>query len=499
MLTARTQTADRVEGLDAGADDYLPKPFELDELLARIRALLRRAPAAEARPGATRRGDLRLDPATRRVFRGEEEVELTRTEFDLLELLMRNAGIVLTHEIDLRADLGLRLRAGVQEPRGLHQLPAPQGGRGPLGGPDPHGPRRGLHDPRVMSLRTRLVLAFVVLTTVATVAVGAWSYAATVDRLYAEIDRSLADIAAIAQDRGRGHRTATWTRARAAPGHRARTCSSRRSSTAPGAAVRSEAGLVIPVEDADRADRDGRRPDGHAARDVVLDEGRYRLLTVALDPGAGAVQVARSLAEQDRVADSLRFGIAVAVLVVGILAALAGWLLARQLTRSARAPGAGDRRGHRDRRPGGARPGRGIGRDRRAGRRRSRGCSAPCGAPARHSNGSSRTPAMSCGRRSPACGPTSASCGATRTSPRRTARGLLDDLDAEARELTVLVNELVDLAAERRDDEPVEEVVLGELVERAATRARRRSGREIVVTTDGRGGHGPARPRWNAP
>jgi two-component system response regulator MprA len=99
MLTARTQTTERVEGLDAGADDYLPKPFELDELLARIRALLRRAPAVETGPEPLVVADLRLDPGTRRVFRGPEEVELTRTEFDLLELLMRNAGIVLTHEV----------------------------------------------------------------------------------------------------------------------------------------------------------------------------------------------------------------------------------------------------------------------------------------------------------------------------------------------------------------------------------------------------------------
>jgi two-component system, OmpR family, response regulator MprA len=99
MLTALTQTADRVEGLDAGADDYLPKPFELDELLARIRALLRRTPALETGREPLAVADLRLEPGTRRVFRGGDEVELTRTEFDLLELLMRNAGIVLTHEV----------------------------------------------------------------------------------------------------------------------------------------------------------------------------------------------------------------------------------------------------------------------------------------------------------------------------------------------------------------------------------------------------------------
>lgn len=97
MLTARTETSDRVAGLDAGADDYLPKPFDPEELLARVRALLRRSrPEGVARPSpALQVADLRLDPAARRVWRGEREIELSRTEFDLLELLMFNAGIVL--------------------------------------------------------------------------------------------------------------------------------------------------------------------------------------------------------------------------------------------------------------------------------------------------------------------------------------------------------------------------------------------------------------------
>jgi two-component system, OmpR family, response regulator MprA len=95
MLTAKVDTPDRVAGLDAGADDYLVKPFEVDELLARLRALLRRVePAGD---GALLVDDVRLDPAARRVWRHGGEVELSRTEFDLLELLMRNAGIVLDH------------------------------------------------------------------------------------------------------------------------------------------------------------------------------------------------------------------------------------------------------------------------------------------------------------------------------------------------------------------------------------------------------------------
>ncbi|WP_433800767.1 response regulator transcription factor [Actinomycetospora sp. CA-084318] len=101
MLTARQETADRVAGLDAGADDYLPKPFELDELLARLRALLRRASfattgEAEER-GALRVGALLVDPAARRAWWADEELALSKTEFDLLELLVRNEGIVLDH------------------------------------------------------------------------------------------------------------------------------------------------------------------------------------------------------------------------------------------------------------------------------------------------------------------------------------------------------------------------------------------------------------------
>jgi two-component system response regulator MprA len=101
MLTARVETQDRVAGLDAGADDYLPKPFELDELLARLRALLRRAAPVVDADGRTEEAlhvaALRLDPAARRVWWAEEELQLSKTEFDLLELLVRNAGIVLDH------------------------------------------------------------------------------------------------------------------------------------------------------------------------------------------------------------------------------------------------------------------------------------------------------------------------------------------------------------------------------------------------------------------
>jgi two-component system, OmpR family, response regulator MprA len=96
MLTARDGTADRVTGLDAGADDYLVKPFEHDELLARIRALLRRRPAPS--PGASGFADLRLDPVTREVRRGSRDIELTALEFELLHHFLRHPRRVFTRQ-----------------------------------------------------------------------------------------------------------------------------------------------------------------------------------------------------------------------------------------------------------------------------------------------------------------------------------------------------------------------------------------------------------------
>jgi two-component system response regulator MprA len=97
VLTARDTVSERVSGLDAGADDYLPKPFALEELLARLRALLRRTGPEDGGDGAVMTfADLTLDPSTRDVHRGDRLISLTRTEFSLLEMLIANPRRVLT-------------------------------------------------------------------------------------------------------------------------------------------------------------------------------------------------------------------------------------------------------------------------------------------------------------------------------------------------------------------------------------------------------------------
>jgi two-component system, OmpR family, response regulator len=139
MLTARDSIEDRVAGLDTGADDYLVKPFAFAELLARLRALVRRG--EPERPSVLEAGDLRLDPATRNVQRGKTEIQLSAKEFALLETFMRRAGEVVSryqlieHAWDFAYEnhsniidvYVRRLRAKIDEPFGRHSLETVRG------------------------------------------------------------------------------------------------------------------------------------------------------------------------------------------------------------------------------------------------------------------------------------------------------------------------------------------------------------------------------------
>jgi two-component system OmpR family response regulator len=139
MLTARDEVGDRVRGLDAGADDYVVKPFSLLELAARLRALARRDD--RARPTVLSEGDLKLDPATRRAWRGDTELALSPKEFSLLELFLRHAGAVLTRSqiIDAAWDFAYEgtsnvvdqyvtyLRRKVDVPFGRHDIETVRG------------------------------------------------------------------------------------------------------------------------------------------------------------------------------------------------------------------------------------------------------------------------------------------------------------------------------------------------------------------------------------
>ena len=191
MLTARTEVESRVAGLDAGADDYLAKPFALEELLARLRALLRRV--SRGAEEILRFADLELDPNTREVRRGGEAIELTRTEFNLLELFLRNPRQVLTRSVIFErvwgydfgfASNSLDVYIGYLRRKTEAGRPAAS---------DPDGARRRLCAARAVTFRTRLALAAAVAVALAVVLASVIVFVVVRSELRAELDDALRD------------------------------------------------------------------------------------------------------------------------------------------------------------------------------------------------------------------------------------------------------------------------------------------------------------------
>ena len=195
MLTARDAVQDRVEGLDAGADDYLLKPFSFSELLARLRALVRRAPAE--RPTLLEVGDLRLDPAARRAWRGETELELSVKEFALLEVFMRRPGEALSRLQLLEAawDMAFESRSNLIDVyvRYLREkIDRPFGLR--LDRDDPRDrlpPARGRRRVSRLPIRVRLTLPFAVGMAVVLAAAGFFIYVRVGGALLDSVDQRL--------------------------------------------------------------------------------------------------------------------------------------------------------------------------------------------------------------------------------------------------------------------------------------------------------------------
>jgi len=361
-----------------------------------------------------------------------------------------------------------------------------------------------------VTLRAKLVLALVLLSATATFTVGAWSYAATSERLNAEVDESLVAAARAAiPDRNTGRR---------GPANRPGAIFERPDGDESGLRIRgfeqvrvqlidrsgepvvfaAGADEALPVDDTDRGLATQAPTAGEAASGdprlgaLLLRQARFRHATVAGEtfriltvPGTegGAIQLARSLAETERVLDALRRGTAVAVIVVTLVAAAIGWLVARQVTRpldrlttAATEVGATGRLEVDLPPAGNDEVGRlaGAFRTMLGALATSRQAQQRLVQDAGHEL---RTPLTS-----------------LRTNiavlrrhddlPPETLGRVLDDLDLEAHELTALVDELVELAGDAHEDEPVDAVALAPLVGRVAERVQRRTGRAIVVTAD---------------
>ena len=340
-----------------------------------------------------------------------------------------------------------------------------------------------------MSLRLKIVLALILLSVCATGAIGVASYTATRHELEETVDSSLDAAARSLQERpslGDPDDDGDVPTA-GRPGHEDRPRSFEQVLyqviDADGTVLTTGQMDSLPVSDADRAVAASTDPTARARYDVEIDGERYRMLTVKSQ--YGAVQLARSLAESEKSLGRILRSNLVAVVVVGMLSALLGWLIARPVTRRLErittVAGEVAETGRLDvdvPADGGDETGR-LGRAfsamlaaLQASKHEQHQLVQDAGHELRTPLTSLRTNISVLRRRHDQLAPDSRD-------------QLLSDLDSETRELTDLVNELVELATDRRDDEPVQPVRLADVAERAAARARRRFGRDVVVQADG--------------